>query len=112
MNAFDRAKNSITALSNAANYTTLSLPQLKPLKKKSTSKTIIKNGTLTLKSVKNAKKSANKKALLSKGTGLSAKEMASQDLMEKLLTEITAKYKSNLCKDPNYLQRLEKKSMI
>jgi hypothetical protein len=112
MNAFGRAKNSITALSNAVNYTTLSLPQLKPVMGKSVAKTIIKNGTpLNVKAVKSSKKNA-KKVLLNKGLSLSSKEKSSSDLMEKLLTEITAKYKSSLCKDPNYLQRLEKKSMI
>ena len=32
--------------------------------------------------------------------------------MEKLLNEITSKYKSSLCKDKNYLERLDKKTMI
>ena len=32
--------------------------------------------------------------------------------MEKLLSEITAKYKGSLCKDKAYLERIEKKTMI
>ena len=42
----------------------------------------------------------------------SKKDKATSDLMEQLLNEITSKYQDKKCKDLNYLQRLEKKTMI
>ena len=83
----------------------MSLPQLKPIKEKSVRNIIIKGGMFTSKS---SQKPFGKKSVLKKGSK-SAKE---RDLMEKLLTEITAKYKNNLCKNPKYLESLDKKSMI
>lgn len=87
----------------------MSLPQLKPIKEKSVRNIIVKGGIFTTKlAAKTAKKSASKKA----AKGASGQISKEKDLMEKLLTEITAKYKGHLCKNPNYLQGLEKKSMI
>ena len=71
---------------------------------------IIKGATFDTKTAKNSKNKQTKSA--KKPVGSSKKEKAANDLMEKLLTEITAKYKTNLCKDQSYLQRLEKKTMI
>ena len=71
---------------------------------------IIKGGTFTTKTPKTSKNKQSNSG--KKPIGSSKREKAANDLMEKLLTEITAKYKTNLCKDQNYLQRLEKKTMI
>ena len=72
---------------------------------------IIKGATFSVKPTA-TKTPKSKQAASGKKTNASKKEKAPNDLMEKLLTEITAKYKTNLCKDPNYLHRLEKKTMI
>ena len=71
---------------------------------------IIKGATFTSKPANKTPKS--KQPTSGKKANASKKEKVSNDLMEKLLTEITAKYKTNLCRDQNYLQRLEKKTMI
>ena len=71
---------------------------------------IIRGATFTAKPATKTPKS--KQPTSGKKTNATKKEKVSNDLMEKLLTEITAKYKTNLCKDQNYLQRLEKKTMI
>ena len=63
--------------------------------------------TQTTKTPKSKQPTSGKKS-----TSKKDKEKVTNDLMEKLLSEITTKYKTNLCKDPNYLQRLEKKTMI
>ena len=67
-------------------------------------------GSLSTKSM--VSKASTRKAGQSSKKSKASKEKASQDLMEKLLTEITAKYKQHLCKNADYLQRLEKKTMI
>ena len=64
--------------------------------------------TTSKKNLLGTKKSASKTT----GTKSSTSPISDSDLMEKLLNEITAKYKTNLCKDQAYLQRLEKKTMI
>ena len=101
-----------TLSTNAGNYTTLSLG---PNKDNKTSTNIIIKGAFS--TVKNGATSTkqSKKNLLGKkttATSQSKREKQNHDLMEKLLTEITAKYKTHLCKDKNYLERLEKKTMI
>ena len=110
---FTRGKSSMTTLpSNAGNYTTLSLNPNKD--SKTSTNIIIKGAFSTVKSGTSTKQS--KKNLLGKkassSTGLSKKDKQNHDLMEKLLTEITAKYKTHLCKNKDYLERLEKRTMI
>lgn len=102
-----RGKTSVTSLSNAGNFTTLSMGQGRDSKR--STNIIIKGAFSTVKA------KSSKKNLLGKKTtvnGQAKKEKSERDLMEKLLTEITAKYKPHLCKNKDYLERLEKKSMI
>ena len=104
---FGRGKNSVSGLSNAGNQTTLSMPQLLKSNSKKSTNIVIKGAFAT----KPAAKTTSKKAATKK-TSTSKKDKSSGDLMEKLLSEITSKYKDKLCKDQSYLQRLEKKTMI
>jgi len=99
--SFSKRKSSMTTLSNGGN-----LSLVPPNKDCKTSTNIIIKGAFqTIKG-----KPSSKKNLLGKKALSQSKRDA--DLMEKLLSEITAKYKTNLCKDQGYLQRLEKKTMI
>ena len=82
---------------------------LKPLKEGSAKRStniIIKGALTSVKSAKGLKK------LPSSATKKSKTKEKSENLMEKLLSEITSKYKPNLCKDKQYLERLEKRTMI
>jgi len=103
-----RGKTSVTSLSNAGNFTTLSMGQGRDSKR--STNIIIKGAFSTVKA------KSSKKNLLGKKTTTTSdkvkKEKSERDLMEKLLTEITAKYKPHLCKNKDYLERLEKRSMI
>ena len=84
---------------------------LKPLKEGSAKRStniIIKGALTSVKSAKGLKKLAPPHS----SSGKKKKDTKSENLMEKLLSEITAKYKSNLCKDKTYLERLEKKTMV
>lgn len=98
----------MTTITNPGNFTSLSV---NPSKDKTSTNIIIKGAFSTVKAG-NSKKNllGGKKA--SHTVHSSKRDKSSADLMEKLLSEITAKYKSNLCKDKNYLERIEKKTMI
>ena len=88
----------------------MSLPQLKHIGGKERKTNIIIKGAFSTKAPGTTK--SKKLTTATKKSSTAKKEKTNSDLMEKLLTEITAKYKHNLCKDQAYLQRLEKKTMI
>ena len=87
------------------------MPQLKPMttnltinKQKSAKNLLLKQAAT--KSIRQASLNATKKS----AKKVKAERQSQQrDLMEKLLTEITSKYKPHLCKNHEYLQRLEKR---
>lgn len=109
---FGKSKNSVITLSNTGMLR--STPQLtKQSKNKNSANIIIKGGTFTTKaSVSSSKQIETKKGATNTKKSTKKEKSPQEDLMEKLLSEITGKYKPKLCKDQAYLQRLEKKTMI
>lgn len=115
LKTFGKSKNSVTTLSNAGNHTMLSsMPQfMKESRSKKSANIIIKGGAFTTKaSISSTKQTETKKGATNATKSTKKEKKPQEDLMEKLLSEITGKYKPKLCKDQAYLQRLEKKTMI